>query len=49
MYLVLGAQYESWSDPIAVILVVPTALIGIIIAQALRASRWTYTRRSDWC
>ncbi|HEY6421337.1 MAG TPA: efflux RND transporter permease subunit [Candidatus Binataceae bacterium] len=36
VFLVLAAQYESWSDPIAVILVVPTALIGIIIAQALR-------------
>jgi hydrophobic/amphiphilic exporter-1 (mainly G- bacteria), HAE1 family len=36
VFLVLAAQYESWTDPIAVILVVPTALIGIIIAQALR-------------
>jgi HAE1 family hydrophobic/amphiphilic exporter-1 len=36
VFLVLAAQYESWTDPIAVILVVPTALVGIIIAQALR-------------
>ena len=36
VYLVLAGQYESWTDPIAVILVVPTALIGIIIAVALR-------------
>ena len=32
----LAAQYESWSDPIAVILVVPTAMIGILTAVGLR-------------
>jgi len=36
VFLVLAAQYESWSDPLAVILVVPTALVGIIIALVVR-------------
>src|SRR5215472_14065983 len=36
VYLVLAGQYESWTDPIAVILVVPTALIGILAAVAVR-------------
>jgi HAE1 family hydrophobic/amphiphilic exporter-1 len=36
VFLVLAAQYESWTDPIAVILVVPTALIGILIGLFLR-------------
>ena len=36
VYLVLTAQYESWSNPAAVVLVVPLALLGTVIAVALR-------------
>jgi hydrophobic/amphiphilic exporter-1 (mainly G- bacteria), HAE1 family len=36
VFLVLAAQYESWTDPAAVILTVPMALVGIIIALPLR-------------
>ena len=36
VFLVLAAQYESWIDPAAVILTVPMALVGIVIALALR-------------
>ena len=30
VFLVLAAQYESWTDPAAVILTVPMALVGIV-------------------
>jgi HAE1 family hydrophobic/amphiphilic exporter-1 len=36
VYLILSAQYESWSNPTAVILVVPLALLGAVVAVALR-------------
>jgi len=36
VYLVLSAQYESWTNPAAVVLVVPLALLGTVIAVFLR-------------
>ncbi|MFO1417473.1 MAG: multidrug efflux RND transporter permease subunit [Methylotetracoccus sp.] len=36
VFLVLAAQYESWSSPFAVILVVPMALVGVILALISR-------------
>ena len=36
VFLVLAAQYESWLDPAAVILTVPMALVGIVIALFVR-------------
>jgi HAE1 family hydrophobic/amphiphilic exporter-1 len=37
VYLVLAAQYESWSTPISVILAVPTALLGAVVGLMLRS------------
>jgi HAE1 family hydrophobic/amphiphilic exporter-1 len=36
VFLVLAAQYESWTDPAAVVLTVPMALVGVIIALMVR-------------
>jgi HAE1 family hydrophobic/amphiphilic exporter-1 len=36
VFLVLAAQYESWTDPAVVILTVPMALVGIVIALFIR-------------
>lgn len=36
VYLVLAAQYESWFMPAAVIMVVPLALLGTVIAVSVR-------------
>jgi hydrophobic/amphiphilic exporter-1 (mainly G- bacteria), HAE1 family len=36
VFLVLAAQYESWTSPAAVILVVPMALVGVLLALMIR-------------
>ncbi len=36
VYMVLAALYESWTSPAAVILVVPMALVGILLALLAR-------------
>lgn len=36
VYLVLAAQYESWIDPLGVILAVPLALFGAVISIQMR-------------
>ncbi|MGI9516712.1 MAG: efflux RND transporter permease subunit [Pirellulaceae bacterium] len=45
VFLVLAAQYESWTMPAAVIAVVPLAALGVVIAVTLRgADNNTYTQ-----
>ena len=36
MFLCLAALYESWSIPLAVLLVVPTGVVGAVFAMLLR-------------
>jgi HAE1 family hydrophobic/amphiphilic exporter-1 len=36
VFLVLAAQYESWTSPAAVILVVPLAVLGTVVALLAR-------------
>jgi hydrophobic/amphiphilic exporter-1 (mainly G- bacteria), HAE1 family len=36
VFLVLAAQYESWTSPAAVILTVPMALVGVLLALVIR-------------
>jgi HAE1 family hydrophobic/amphiphilic exporter-1 len=36
VFLVLAALYESWTSPAAVILVVPLALVGVLVALTIR-------------
>jgi HAE1 family hydrophobic/amphiphilic exporter-1 len=38
VFLVLAAQYESWTNPVAVILVVPLAVLGTVIALIMRSA-----------
>jgi HAE1 family hydrophobic/amphiphilic exporter-1 len=45
VFLVLSAQYESWTSPAAVIAVVPLAAAGVVIALAMRGmDNDTYTQ-----
>ncbi|OPY58887.1 MAG: Toluene efflux pump membrane transporter TtgB [Syntrophorhabdaceae bacterium PtaU1.Bin034] len=37
VFMVLAALYESWTSPAAVILVVPMALVGVLVALMLRS------------
>jgi len=38
VFLVLSAQYESWTSPTAVILVVPLAVLGTVIAVMMKGA-----------
>ncbi len=49
VYLVLAAQYESWVHPAAVILIVPTALTGVLLALISEPCPTASIRRSGWC
>lgn len=45
VFLVLAAQYESWTSPAAVIAVVPLAALGVVLALAVRGmDNNTYTQ-----
>lgn len=36
VFMVLAALYESWTSPAAIILVVPLALVGVLLALMIR-------------
>ncbi|MBI5569036.1 MAG: efflux RND transporter permease subunit, partial [Desulfomonile tiedjei] len=36
VFLILAAQYESWSDPLSVVLIVPLAVLGAVLALMAR-------------
>ncbi len=38
MFLVLAAQYESWTDPFIILMSVPLAILGALIAMFLRTT-----------
>ena len=48
VFLILAAQYERWSLPLAVIAAVPFAVFGAILAIRCGGSRTTSTSRSGW-
>jgi multidrug efflux pump len=46
VFLCLAALYESWSIPLAVILVVPLGVLGVLLATCCAATPTTCTSRS---
>ena len=48
VFLVLAAQYESWSLPLAIILIVPMCLLAAIAGVWLARLTTTSSRRSAW-
>ena len=46
VFLCLAALYESWSIPVAVLLVIPIGLVGSILASRCAGCRTTFTCRS---
>jgi HAE1 family hydrophobic/amphiphilic exporter-1 len=38
VFLILAAQYESWSNPAAVIMVVPLAVLGTVVALLIKGT-----------
>jgi HAE1 family hydrophobic/amphiphilic exporter-1 len=38
VFLILAAQYESWANPAAVIMVVPLAVLGTVVALMLKGT-----------
>ena len=49
VFMALAALYESWASPMAVILAVPMALVGVLLAIMVRVLTTTSTRRSVLC
>ena len=49
VFLIMAAQYESWTLPFSVLLGVPIAVFGAFVAAlSAPASTTTSTRRSGW-
>ena len=50
VYLLLAALYESFLDPLIILLTVPIALLGALIGLKLRGRPWMSTARwACWC
>lgn len=48
VYLVLAAQYESYTDPLIILMTVPTAMLGALLFLALRGDVLNIYARWAW-